>query len=188
MTSVSSERGANWAIIIGTLLLFGIGFISVVENRSPSNILRPSGDTPPYAVASVVKQGWTFFTRDGREPKVSLYRATEGGFEKVQAKDSALSPNVGFSREGRLLGFETSMLLEKHPFDMSEWVVCNFSQRLECIERTPSNDDTDIEISGRFICGDIALLAERPIPFSYANLTTEREIKVLKTHVNCPNG
>lgn len=180
-------RGANWATVLGTIFLFGMGFISVIENRAPSNILRPSGDLPPFAVASVVKQGWTFFTRDGREPKVTLYKATEGRIERVKTQDAALGPNIGFSRAGRLLGFEVSMILEKNPFDSDAWVTCDASQHHSCLENAPSIGDTDLEISGRFICGDVVLLAERPIPFSYANLTSEREESVLKTHVNCPS-
>lgn len=186
MTSTSNKRSSNWATIVGTILFFTIGFTSVVENRSPSNVLSPSGELPAYSTASVIKQGWTFFTRDGREPKVTLFKETEEGFEKIQTADAALSANIGFSREGRLLGFEMSMLLAKHPFDTDAWSDCTTYLHSDCAEGAPLQAPTDLEIKGKFVCGEAALIAERPVPFSYANLTSNRETKVLRTYVNCP--
>lgn len=186
MTNTSSKRSSNWATIIGTVLFFTIGFASIVENRSPSNVLHPSGELPAYSTASVIKQGWTFFTRDGREPRVTLFKETEEGFEAIQTADAALSANIGFSREGRLLGFETSMLLAKHPFDTDAWSDCTTYLLSDCVEEATLHDSTDLEIKGKFVCGEIALIAERPVPFSYANLTPHRETTVLRTYVNCP--
>ena len=187
MSSAPKRQVSNWATVVGTILFFTIGFASVVENRSPSNILRPSGDLPAYSTASVIKQGWTFFTRDGREPKITLFKKTDKGFEEVSTKDTVLSSNLGFSRAGRLLGFETSMLLEKHPFDSEKWSECTTPQHSDCAEEAPLQASTDLEIQGNFVCGESVLIAERPIPFSYANLTSTRETKVLRTYVNCPN-
>jgi hypothetical protein len=186
MSNGSKKRISSWATIVGTAIFFTVGFISVIENRSPSNIMRPSGELPAYSTASVIKQGWTFFTRDGREPKITLLKKTEEGFKEASVDSDGLGAILGFSRAERLLGFETSMLLEKHPFDTEGWVECTSTQHSECAESAPLHSPIDLEIRGRFACGEAALIAERPIPLSYANLTDRRETKALRIYVNCP--
>lgn len=111
-------------------------------------------------------QGWSFFTRDPREEKHSIYIRTLIGWAPILlAPHARLSNAFGLRRASRAQGVEMALLTQGS--DASEWRACE-SSLLVCLATLPPGKHVYNTSPDPTMCGSVAVVVQKPLPWAWA--------------------
>lgn len=180
-----SRERARRQYLLG-LVVAGLVILALLLVFAPSQALlskeqRLSGTV----VAEFVPQGWAFFTRDPREPYVSLYQQSDGDWEQANSTTMA-GPETyfGLDRSARTENYEIDVIANEIPADA--WVECEEELVVQCLPDSPE-PVVDIRAYGedpRF-CGLVAVTHQEPVPWAWAGLLEEMPGKYVFVEVEC---
>jgi antimicrobial peptide system SdpA family protein len=151
-----------------------------VSDVAPAEVRRFS-----QGIRSATVQGWAFFTRDPQEEVVLPYRDRDGDgtWENASEWPNAQARHAfGFDRTGRSTQFDTQVIAASVP--EAAWTACDDPDLAACIEgfgvALPVSVLGDVRL-----CGRIALVSRRPVPWEYRRLVEAMPGKVAVVNVAC---
>lgn len=164
-------------------------FMSILLTASyvgsiPPTVLTPeSGQGLPRVASSLTPQGWAFFTREGREETLTPWIRDERGHWRVEPawRSTTVDHWFGAERGARALVGDVATLSKRG----LTWSECAVAVEKCLRERLDTPERSTLMSWHAKLCGPVALVKSRPIPFSYAGLTDRRETQVAVTHVQC---
>ncbi len=95
------------------VLCFWLICIFFIFSASISNEIVYSNKKYKKTIAAIVPQGWGFFTKSPKEQTYVCYKFYKGAYVPVTLANFSAGNLFGLSRKSRVVGYETSMLLEK---------------------------------------------------------------------------
>lgn len=100
-----------------SLTLIWIFFISVifVSSLKTQVVLSEKTKTQFY---TLFPEGWSFFTRNPREPLLEVYKIDNGKLISMPLSNSSMINSFGFSRKSRVKGFEASTIISEIPSNL----------------------------------------------------------------------
>jgi len=134
------------------------------------------------AVASVLPQGWKFFTRDPREDHTRMYRLENGSWV-----EATLGPNFspglafGLSRRARAQGVESARILQQFN-DTSR--VCE-GDVLACLRDTAPGEEVRNASPAPTLCGDVAIVFQGQVPWAWRHAETPMPSRIARMRVRC---
>ena len=174
---MSQAQRASRRSLGAVLLLLGIAWgtagLYVVHAQIPRNVLElPFERTLKSAIPFFVPEGWAFFTRDPREPRLLPYRrGADGRWTYGHAGPHADIRNVfGLDRISRAQGVEIGLLLG----DLADtaWQQCADAPTL-CLDELPRTVSITNRSPGPSLCGDVGLVRQEPVPWAWARVERE---------------
>lgn len=175
------------------VVLVPIAAFSVVGNRAPDNVLMPDGASGPVQlVSSTFVQGWGFFTRDPTENRTVIYFENEAGvWEKSTLDDpKPTDVNFGLSRVRRAYLADLALILESADRDGAKFIPCEVADGSPTQGCSLDAEKVTVQLQTPPVqpqwCGRQALVLKyRPIPFTYGQLTTEKQSQGIKVRISC---
>lgn len=140
-------------------------------------------------VGYVMPQGWAFFTRNAREPRVYVYTLNKDRhLQRLNVPGSSARYLFGLDRHGRKVPAEYLSMMavldstkwENGRFDITE--ISKFSLK-----------KSSIEISNNAIkptcCGEIILVKTNAVPWAWSQFNNVKmPAKMIKLYVRCPKA
>ncbi|HEX6372101.1 MAG TPA: SdpA family antimicrobial peptide system protein [Longimicrobium sp.] len=158
-----------WGALIVVVLTSSAG-VSPVKPRFAVRVLQ----------LAVVPEGWSFFTRDPREPKDVAYRRVGGRLEPVTFANTSRASLMGASRYARAVDGELAGLLA--PVLASTWRDCRgeacaapAGEPLRLTNWSPT----------RRICGDVVVVRGAPVPWAWRRADVSLPAQTLHLRVDC---
>jgi antimicrobial peptide system SdpA family protein len=173
------------------LLFVGIAWATaglyIVHAQIPRNVLElPFEQTVRSAIPFFVPEGWAFFTRDPREPRLLPYRrGTDGIWAYAHAGPHADIRNVfGLDRISRAQGVEIGLLLGE--FADTAWRTCTDAPTL-CLDDQPPSVPITNHSPAPTLCGDVGLVRQEPVPWAWARVGSETTMPstVVRLDIRC---
>lgn len=140
-------------------------------------------------VSYLMPQGWAFFTRDSREPRLFVYKFSDQmKLERINVPGSSAKYLFGLDRYGRKISSEYVPLISK--IDSLRWMYADFD--LDTIAKR-SMRGAAIVVANDAIkpqcCGEIIIVKANIIPWAYSHFDNiKMPAKFIKLYVNCPNN
>jgi antimicrobial peptide system SdpA family protein len=131
-------------------------------------------------------EGWKFFTRDPQEERMATYVRRDGEWRNASRMPNGSVANaLGLNRAGRAQNVELGLLAEKLP--KSIWQTCEGGDARSCIERAPIAKEVRNRSPEPSLCGSLALVAQKPVPWAWASLglSTVMPMTVVRLEVQC---
>lgn len=178
-----SARIVRWTRI-GVWAFWGALLLLVLSSFASESAVRASPDTRA-AQLSLLPQGWSFFTRDPREPKDLVYHVVAGDLVRLSYANTSLRNRLGASRSARAIDGELSSLLA--PVLMSSWKECD-GDPAPCVREIAAEPLRIVNHSTtRFICGEVAIVRSQPVPWAWSRSRDriQMESRVLRLQVDC---
>lgn len=130
-------------------------------------------------------QGWSFFTRDPREAKRTVYVRHDSTWESaLLAPQGRLSNLGGLRRKSRAQGLEMALMINSHPADA--WYDCAESLQ-ECLAQLPRGRAARNTSPARTLCGTVVIVLQRPIPWAWvrASKPVTMPFRMLPLEISC---
>lgn len=130
-------------------------------------------------------QGWSFFTRDPREEKQTLYVRHGSTWESALiAPHDRLSNLAGLRRKSRAQGVEMALLVNGLPNDA--WHPCTASVQ-ECLAQLPPGLAVHNTSPAPTLCGTVAVVLQKPVPWAWAHSAhpVTMPSRILSLEVSC---
>lgn len=181
-----TQSDAMWLRCFRKLLL--LFWICAIATVMAGNVREHPVRVPltvRHELLIVMPQGWSFFTRNPREPVDTVYVRRSDGWRVHSFTNNSVRNLLGISREARGVGIELQPLLRGVAED--EWTDCNGAP-LKCLTAA-SRHPVYVESTSllKSVCGDAAVVRGPPVPWAwsreYGNI--EMPAKILRLHVNC---
>lgn len=184
---VRRRRLVYVAILVVAALLAHIVIVSAVPYSAWVGL---NSFVPRDDVRIIVPEGWGFFTRDPREPRIVPYTLNPQG----EWQNANLGPHsqgrwiFGFDRRSRAQGVEIGTLFGDVP--EAGWTECGD-------DAEPLDPPTCLDLAEPIsvhnpsespsLCGTVALVAQEPIPWAWRDAidTIEMPSRVLLLDVAC---
>ncbi|MDB4951461.1 MAG: hypothetical protein JWM27_4110 [Gemmatimonadetes bacterium] len=135
--------------------------------------------------ASVAPEGWAFFTRNPREPRLLMYRQTGGRWVNASLGPNGLPRNLfGIGRAARAQGAEAGLLSSALPG--AAWRPCSRLPAACLASLAPAADLRNP--SGRpSLCGIVGFARQAPVPWAWAQSDEQVVMpsQVLAVRVRC---
>ena len=169
----------------GALILFwgGVVFFALLEGIPDSPLALPA--RTHANVLAVIPQGWTFFTRDAREPRLYLYERSVNGWARRSQRNASVSSFYGLKRSAARLGVEMSVFVHAVPDeawkptaeaigrDFDDAALPSITVKNAALEKT--------------VCGAVLLEQRPPVPWAWAKSADHLLMpgRVVKLNVEC---
>jgi len=159
----------------------------IVHSQIPRNVLElPFERALKPAIPFFAPEGWAFFTRDPREPRLLPFRrAADGTWANAHAGPHADIRNVfGLDRISRAQGVEIGLLLGE--FADTAWQSCSDAPTL-CLGDLPRTLSITNRSPAPTLCGDIGLVRQEPVPWAWASVQGETTMPsmVVRLDIRC---
>jgi antimicrobial peptide system SdpA family protein len=168
-------RVATWSVwaAVTAFVLSGFADDSTISARRAARLVQ----------GAIIPEGWSFFTRDPREPKDVVYRRARGGLSQVTFANTSARNAYGVSRAARAMDAELMGLLE--PVLESTWRDCDGAPEA-CVAAARPLALTNWSET-RFICGDVAVVRAPPVPWAWRRSRDRIHMpsRVLALKVDC---
>ncbi len=166
-------------LLLLTFAVVGVYSIKTMLPHSPLNL--PGEDV--VGMRRVLPQGWSFFTRNPREPWRQIFRRTERGWEQVADRQMSWQQAFGARRNSRKVGAEAAWLVEEVWAVWSEDCETN---PVECLEMAPVAEHLNNGFPAPDVCGLIGIVEQRFTPFAWRDLDGAlMPSQVMKVEVDC---
>ncbi|PWW20129.1 SdpA family antimicrobial peptide system protein [Chryseobacterium sp. AG844] len=129
------------------------------------------GEKLKMQISTLFPEGWSFFTRDPREPLLEVYKIENNKLLYIPLSNSSKENWFGFSRKSRVQGYEASIIVSEAPSKL--W-----------IENTGNNyenhiNDVAFSVKSKrsnnyFKKGLYLFILKKPIPWAWANEHQEK--------------
>ncbi|WP_078866509.1 SdpA family antimicrobial peptide system protein [Streptomyces sp. NRRL S-1448] len=167
--SVSVPR--SWILISCTF--WALVVLYVAQTHLPKNVLElPGQEEATPAIRSIAAQGWSFFTKSPRDVELFPYVLHNGEWKSASLAPHSEPRNAfGLNRRSRSQGIEMALLMTKASKTSSRKCEsslgdCLHSALPKVKISNPSPDPT--------LCGTIAIVQQKPVPWAWRDLMTER--------------
>lgn len=164
----------------------GIVVLTVFLVFAPSHALLNRNQSQGLSVvAELLPQGWAFFTRDPREPYVSLYQQQEQKWEQFNSTTVAGSEHLfGLDRSARTENYEIDVITSAIPPE--EWAGCEEEPITYCLPESPvPSMSVQAHGEGLRFCGVIAVTTQEPVPWAWADLIGQMPGDYAIVNVEC---
>ena len=164
------------ALVVGALWgVVGVYALAVALPASPLDL--PFAEERALTIRALVPQGWAFFTRSPREPRVIPYAPAEDGtWRSVHARRHAEPAQVfGLNRSSRAQGVEMGLLLDAVGSD--GWRECDDGPAA-CIAATPRSIATENVSPEPTLCGPVVLVRQEPLPWAWSRTSSQESMPV----------
>ncbi|MEU3354414.1 SdpA family antimicrobial peptide system protein [Streptomyces sp. NPDC037389] len=161
--------------VLAVVIAWSVAVLYVAQVHVPKNVLSLPGQKQVRAtVANVAPQGWAFFTKSPRDVEVLPYRqAADGGWASLALTPHSSPRNAfGLDRASRSQGIEISLLLNLA--EKKEWKECEEKSLADCLANARSSRKVKNPSPEPTVCGRVALVQEKPVPWAWRNLVDER--------------
>jgi antimicrobial peptide system SdpA family protein len=155
-----------------------------VHASMPHNAIELPGEKR-FNAQIVLPEGWKFFTKDAREPRVLAFTREGGAWRSSDFGPNADARFFGLDRVGRTQGVEIGLLLEAAKGE--PWSPCSGSP-VECLDAATPVAEPIVNLAGaQTLCGDVALVRQAPVPWAWAHAAAETRMPstVLRMTVQC---
>lgn len=179
-------RAPKYFYALGVIVIVFL-VVEVLLASVPSSTVASSASTPSHFifVRTILPQGWAFFTRDPRMPSVSVYQPGKDSWSRTSSiSNSDIHEMLGANRKIRTEQYEIESLVQNS--SSSQWIVCETDNLLQCLHVSHSSVQTVKTISEdpRF-CGPVALVREDPVPWAWAQTTSQMPAELKFLNVVC---
>lgn len=114
-----------------------------------------------------IPEGWAFFTRNPREPRMSIYRRHDGGWSGLSAMQSPARTWLGLHRGARAQGVEAGQLLET--VGRTAWFDCGSLGISDCVAQAEKDVITvGNHTTSAVLCGELAIVMQEPVPWAWS--------------------
>ncbi|GGO00606.1 hypothetical protein GCM10010116_00930 [Microbispora rosea subsp. aerata] len=162
--------GAVWALVIAY----------VVNAQLPAHALRLPGDRELRAdIRQVAPQGWAFFTRSAREPRLEVWTAPGGARAAFVPSPPEGRAAAGLDRTSRTWFREVDLLAGSVPRD--RWRPCD-GPVPGCLSRADAVTVAS-PVTRPTFCGTVGLSRRAPLPWAWAG-STQKTMPTTVTVVN----
>jgi antimicrobial peptide system SdpA family protein len=130
-------------------------------------------------------QGWSFFTRDPREEKRTVYVRRGSSWESALLAPHQRPANLGgLRRKSRAQLLEVGRLINNLPEDA--WQSCDVSLQ-ECLARLPQGRAVRNTTPEPTLCGTTAIVLQRLVPWAWAGSSrpVTMPMRVVALEVSC---
>lgn len=191
-----SERGMDDA---SNTLLGGVCLILAITITSlgfvVANLTTPYNPTQTPSLVNEginplriwMPQGFAFFTRDPREPKMYLYALDGGKWQSATLGPYSRPSNFfGLDRKPRAQLTEYALLLHRAGATPDKWMSCEDAP-LSCLRRVPVTDTLKNTDPVPTLCGVIGFARQDPVPWAWSESqdTIDMPSKILKLKILC---
>jgi antimicrobial peptide system SdpA family protein len=163
-------------------VFWGTIFFSSVITGLGATPVSPTKDSQ-VVLASILPQGWGFFSKDPRDPIMGLYAADEESSEILWP--TMRTDNIfGLYRKGRSQGVEMGGLFTK--VKEEEWSECESGDLNSCKKKAQEvvlENDTPSPL----LCGTYYFTQEETVPWSYFKYSESdsKITQIVKGEVSC---
>lgn len=147
------------------------------------------GKEKAYAAANtLLPQGWSFFTKDPRYPRIRIYEVYNGSYKDVTygGLENGHKNFYGLDRMLRIRQAERENIDSQ--IEIDKYIECTHASLEECFSN-PSISLTEIENNFRnpSFCGEYYIGIYDPVPWSWRDLEPEktRLVSAGKVKLNC---
>lgn len=170
----SQERSHNATLMIVALLdvfvklaTIAIVVIVALDFLPPNPFSFYWVTLPNQAIAATLPQGWGFFTKSPRDDFFLIYRRDAAGVWKSIYSGPESEPRnaFGWSRYPRQQGIDLGILLGTIGANDHTGCVLNVDR---CLQEAPFASVDERSKPEFTLCGDIGLVFEKPIPWTWA--------------------
>jgi antimicrobial peptide system SdpA family protein len=183
-----SPREARELRCLGGLLVSMLAVWATLGAYGVHASLRFNPITLPYehkaTLMELLPEGWRFFTRNPQEEQVQPFVRRDGAWISASTQPNSRARNLfGLDRSGRAQSVELALILEALPREA--WVDCTGAPS-ECLGPVPVALVFANPVAERSICGDVALIAQRPVPWAWAaSPDIDMPSRVARLEVTC---
>lgn len=140
-----------------------------VRTSLPYNPARLPFETPKNNTnfRAFFPEGFSFFTRNPREPQVEVYKLEGGRLELLTIANASHKNWFGIVKSSRAQNIETGYLLSKIKAD--DWLSCK-GPLIACVthEMTPVLE-LKTNYSSPLLCGELVITVKKPVPWAWSN-------------------
>jgi antimicrobial peptide system SdpA family protein len=175
------RMGVIGAAVVGVWLVV---VAYATHSAMPYNVVRlpQEGAVQPLMW---MPQGWSFFTRDAREARLTVLRQTSSGWISALRSPHAQPSNLfGFNRTSRAEGTESAQFVTMLP--VSAWSACD-STVVSCLATYTSSVQLKSPVPVPLLCGKLALVSQAPVPWAWLSLGSRVQMpsKVARVDIQC---
>lgn len=160
------DQARAGALVIILALAWAVAGAYAVHGQMPRNVLRLpfEAQVKPH-LAYLVPEGWAFFTRDPREPKLYTFSLSQDGrWENANQGPHALPQNVfGLDRRSRAQGVEIALILGTVRANALRQCREAVATCLESLDPIPMRNASPAPT----LCGDIGIAQQEPLPWAW---------------------
>ena len=164
----------------------GLTILTVFLVFAPSQALLSRNQSQKLEImGEFLPQGWAFFTRDPREPYVSLYQQREQRWEQVNSTTVAGGEHLfGLDRSARTENYEIDVIISQ--ISEKEWARCEKEPITRCFPESPP-PGVSIHSHGEDLrfCGLLAVTVHKPVPWAWADLVEQMPGSYVFIEVEC---
>ncbi len=139
--------------------------LAVTLPYNPSRV--PTSLSLKTRFRALLPEGFSFFTRNPREPQIVAYQYSGQHLEQLTIQNASLTNMMGILKTSRAQNIETGYLLSL--IKGEDWSSCK-SSLLNCLT---FNYSPIIEMKSKYkkplLCGDIVLVVRKPVPWAWAD-------------------
>ncbi|MFE0045139.1 SdpA family antimicrobial peptide system protein [Streptomyces albireticuli] len=160
--------------MLAVVAVWSVVFLYVAQVHVPKNVISLPGQKQARStVANVAPQGWAFFTKSPRDVEVLPYRqATNDTWTSLALTPHSSPRNAfGLDRASRSQGIEISLLLNLA--EKKDWKECE-EELADCLTGARPTRKVDNPSPAPTVCGRVALVQEKPVPWAWRDLVDER--------------
>jgi sporulation delaying protein A len=175
------------AVAIALAMAWSVLILYAVHVELPVNALDlpfESSLKPP--LQALVPQGWGFFTRDPREPRLLPFRREAGAWQAANEGPNGEPWNaLGLNRAARGQGVELGLIETAVP--TSAWKPCD-GDIAGCLDQQSSPTRVANPTPSPTLCGDVGLAQRDVVPWAWAASVpdeTGMPSKVVRLTVTC---
>jgi len=135
-------------------------------------------------VQTILPEGFAFFTLSPRTPDVIAYGARpEGRWENLTLHaHSGWETAFGLNRRNRSQGTEMAIVANQLRPEM--WSECNRAP-FDCLNGLTPQHTVVNSASTKTLCGDVGLVMQEVLPWSWRDLATNMPSKLIRVNVTC---
>ncbi|SDK49815.1 antimicrobial peptide system protein, SdpA family [Actinopolyspora mzabensis] len=167
------QRRIQYVFNAGVLLVFLLPAVLLTLFVPNALIDRPQISGFVTMVHDVLPQGWGFFTRDPREPAITIWEPIgQNRWEQTSAISNAAPKSLfGFDRTVRTEQYEIDALTQNT--SSAGWEECKSGDVSQCLKNFHGSK-TSTRSSGEDLrfCGELALVQQSPVPWAWAGTET----------------
>ncbi|MFB6957259.1 SdpA family antimicrobial peptide system protein [Streptomyces sp. NPDC056309] len=169
---------AFWALVGGYIL----------HTQLPSNAVQlPAQQSLERTIRVVTPQGWAFFTKSPRDPKIVAWaRGSDGSWRNAMLAPHSEPRNLfGLNRASRAQGIELGQLQARVKPD--SWAPCEDGVLAECLAEFSNPITVRTPVPEPQLCGPVGITQQEVLPWAWSDSEGKMEMpgKVAVLEVEC---
>lgn len=183
MTNISDSR-RGWLLVAAKLALllgWSSALVFVFLNSLADSALGLSLKSRTASLV-LVPQGWSFFTKSPRDPRLVVYRWSEGAWARQEQHNFSPAAYFGLRKSGGVNGIELQGLLQNVQNAQWQPIKLALQERLTLSVAGPVTVENGARV--RTLCGRYLVIKQRPVPWAWARHSESLMLEALALEVN----